>query len=1355
MKTKLLITVCLLFYVSIFSFSQRVININNTFTSDTVLPISDTIPDFYAFRIKCTSTLNTDTSLVRVVLKNNYTNEYLIYENIKIIDNEDFADVDHYGEETYYLPRTNGDSVIIQIINASISIDKFEYYTTPFNDYVNLSKLHLDSISSFKVSEIKNKIKDWQMLWFAGKTPYSYLTYEQKKILFGDKYNKEGFDFYSGGFYIQMSQINNANKSTSALVDEFDWRKKHNANQPSSSYYDGDPDASWCYDGFGQGSWVYEQGNGWLTGSKNHLLFGNCPSGCYAFATIATVEAVANLYYNQHLDYDLSEQEAISCGKELQNSGDCFGGGQPDRIAQYIVNFGISNESCFTWGDDTVACSEKCTIPDYTLRISDYESFSPFSITSNTDKLRLKEDLINFGPHELALSGHSMCLTGFGQIREGQIIHCKNGWDSTITVNSGNPLIGANYWIIKNSSGPAFGDGGYLYLVDNNATTNQTAIYWVFRITTPFIGISDTIRYVDLDGDGYYNWGISSTKPAGCTSCPDDPDCNDDDPFMGTMDSNYFCTCNCSLFTYSATPLQITQSEIWTDYKYINSNIVITSGDTLTIGARIGLHRNSQIIVQNGGVLILNDACVLYSPCDSTWSGIVVNGGGKIITNNGSEIILASNGKIFVDKDVNGNGIFYFNKGCSIELEHVLTCLEIKGNLVLGDSAIFTFTGSGYIKFSSTDATPANLTAGTNAKIELTGSGQSDIVLEIAQERLALPIELYHLKIENAQVKMTHSSTRIFQNFVSGQPAARCSLTNVTFTNNLTVRSSYCGLSLYDVSETHITGCTFEKGACGIFTNLLQSISTISISDCIFDNCYTGMQVYGFGFDITECTFQNCYNGFYGSATTAASSLTDCYFSGNTYKSIYYSGGSGADLTLEGCTVNNSREIYATGSFTTNVRCCSVYASSIIGLQIAYGNSLNMSETRPVSSGHNYLYNNKYPVNFLSAGVPHLYQGYNNLIKKNVSGAFDLYGNLNVLWQTYNASYNEWKTPNGAPVSGVDYSVTKTGSNPIQYFTFSDLYPSTYTSCGGQQSSMGGELLSQTSQTGVLDILGGSVSTSLSPSLTDAENDMKSGNPIQALNKLLDLMETKIKKPSVHDETVFDIAFSDLNTALYKVIENKQLSHVQGMGVLSRVLAINDNEIEKSSQNYHRLLHRTLDKAHTYRLFGRQDLALNIIENILTWINPEEFDYIKGWYCVNKAETDYKAGLITLEEVDSLAQNCPCTIGSNMRYINNSGNAENLENVEMNIVSHKESVIEIAPNPVTSTSIITTTVDEKAGKAELHILNAQGITVKTYNANAGVSKIEISNNDFSSGVYWLQLYVNGVPEKTKKIITIK
>ncbi len=802
-------------------------------------------------------------------------------------------------------------------------------------------------------------------------------------------------------------------------------------------------------------------------------------------------------------------------------------------------------------------------------------------------------------------------------------------------------------------------------------------------------------------------------------------------------------------------PIIVSSNETWDFNIRLYQDLKIQSNATCSLTCHLEMPYQAKIIVESGSTLVV-DGATICGVNNAMWTGTIeVKPGGNLIVNDGSQISMGGTGKILIDKDASGNGTLTYNQGALITLADAATCLEVKGNLALGANAIFSFTGSGYVKFSSTDATPANLTAGTNAKIELIGSDQSDIVLEIAQERLALPIELYHLKIENAQVKMTHSSTRIFQNFVSGQPAARCSLTNVKFTNNLTVRSSYCGLSLYEVTGTYITGCTFEKGACGIFTNLLQSISTISISDCIFDNCYTGMQVYGFGFDITECTFQNCYNGFYGSATTAASSLTDCYFSGNTYKSIYYSGGSGADLTLEGCTVNNSREIYATGSFTTNVRCCSVYASSIIGLQIAYGNSLNMSETRPVSSGHNYLYNNKYPVNFLSAGVPHLYQGYNNLIKKNVSGAFDLYGNLNVLWQTYNASYNEWKTPNGAPVSGVDYSVTKTGSNPIQYFTFSDLYPSTYTSCGGQQSSMGGELLSQTSQTGVLDILGGSVSTSLSPSLTDAENDMKSGNPIQALNKLLDLMETKIKKPSVHDETVFDIAFSDLNTALYKVIENKQLSHVQGMGVLSRVLAINDNEIEKSSQNYHRLLHRTLDKAHTYRLFGRQDLALNIIENILTWINPEEFDYIKGWYCVNKAETDYKAGLITLEEVDSLAQNCPCTIGSNMRYINNSGNAENLENVEMNIVSHKESVIEIAPNPVTSTSIITTTVDEKAGKAELHILNAQGITVKTYNANAGVSKIEISNNDFSSGVYWLQLYVNGVPEKTKKIITIK
>ena len=66
-------------------FSQRIININNSFSTDTVLNISDTVPSFYAFRVQCSSTLQTDSSIIRLILKDKYGDEFLIYENYNII----------------------------------------------------------------------------------------------------------------------------------------------------------------------------------------------------------------------------------------------------------------------------------------------------------------------------------------------------------------------------------------------------------------------------------------------------------------------------------------------------------------------------------------------------------------------------------------------------------------------------------------------------------------------------------------------------------------------------------------------------------------------------------------------------------------------------------------------------------------------------------------------------------------------------------------------------------------------------------------------------------------------------------------------------------------------------------------------------------------------------------------------------------------------------------------------------------------------------------------------------------------------------------------------------------------------
>jgi len=793
MKTKFL-SVCIGILCTINVFSQRFITINSTFSNDTTLNIFNGVPAFYAFRIQCSSTLPTDTSLVRIILKDTYNNEFIIYEDYALIHNTYFSSVNHFGEETFYLPATSGYRVIVQLNNASVYINQFEYYTTPFAGYVDLLRAHLYSLTQLKADEMNNKIKNRQMLWFAGLTPYTALSYELKKSLFGDKYNMEGWDFYLGGFYIQMSQINNVNKTTpnGTLVEEFDWRKKHNANSSTSPYFDGDPDYyyEWWGDSTGnhEGN-VHEYGNGWMTGIQNQTHFGRCPKGCYAFAPIAAVEAVTNLYFNKHLNYDLSEQEAVSCEHDYLSTNDnCYYGSISgcSLIFQYIKQYGISNEGCFQWKDSMDACASKCNNPLYTLKITNDTNI--VSYPYNYDKDVLKKDIINYGPHSIAMNGHAMCIVGFGKIKEGQVIHCGNGWSPTIIVGSGSPLIDATYWILKNSGGPKFGDGGYLYLVDNNINTHQNTFVEFYRIKTPITGTNDTVRCVDLDGDGYYNWGIGP-KPANC-NCPSQEDGNDADPLMGPYDANYYCTCNCFYPTPSPNPpIDITQNTTWNEYKYINKDVVVHSGDTLTISAKIGFRKNKGIEVQNGGTLILNDGSYLYSICDTTWGGITVDGGGTLITNNNSIIALYGNGKVFIDSSSNGVGRFYYNKGSYLSMANDSTYIDIKGNLYIGDSANFNFTGNGYVRFSSTLNPSKNIFYGSGSSITLTGSGQSDKIMEIAQETVYMP----NCTLSNGFVYMQNSVARM----QAATETTIMSLDKVKFSPLGTTRTNHRGLHVW------------------------------------------------------------------------------------------------------------------------------------------------------------------------------------------------------------------------------------------------------------------------------------------------------------------------------------------------------------------------------------------------------------------------------------------------------------------------------------------------------------------------------------------------------------------------------
>ncbi len=161
-----------------------------------------------------------------------------------------------------------------------------------------------------KIIKINKNLEERNIPWIAGETSISQLSYQEKKALFGGTLpNLYGFEYYTGGIFVMPgaledeSQIDynavTAGSGDSPYVKEFSWTDCH--------------------------------GRNWVTPVKNQ---GACGS-CWAFAAVGATELMVNLYYNQPLNLDLSEQQIVSCA----NAGSCSGGYVP-RVLRLYKNYG-------------------------------------------------------------------------------------------------------------------------------------------------------------------------------------------------------------------------------------------------------------------------------------------------------------------------------------------------------------------------------------------------------------------------------------------------------------------------------------------------------------------------------------------------------------------------------------------------------------------------------------------------------------------------------------------------------------------------------------------------------------------------------------------------------------------------------------------------------------------------------------------------------------------------------------------------------------------------------------------------------------------------------------------------------
>lgn len=507
-KKLLLIVLFLLFSASfnIIMSKNQVIHSDTWYRHNDIVELNSVQPLFsMSVNGKCVINRSNKNSLVRIILITSDGDEKLIAEYNYFNSKTDTIDIDNENLEAYFELPVNAAKLKIITIDASFFLESLN-----IDNQQALSKGDITKISKQKKTEkiknINNYLENNGMLWKAGETPFSDLTYSQlKQQLYGgnDSVFLHGYEYYKGGIFSSLNILTSTDsRSTSSSHPKtFTWTRRHgkNWNTPvKNQTYPAQPDSI---------------GNG----------------GCWAFASVALAESYANVYYNKPINLDLSEQDVVSCS----SGGSVSHGGFSFLATNYIVNEGIVSESCFPFTNTDAPCSEKC-------------SESPvFSGPNMEEIIRLTEDsikslLINKGPIVVTLNNHwySHCilLVGYGTVAAGDNLNYMIDNQSSILVSvpAGSPFIGKTYWIYKNSYGINHGESGYDCIILDTLHFMSTYIYLFDAPNVSGYSVND-VACEDLDNDGYYNWGIGP-KPSYCPSCPDLPDGNDYNPNIGGMD---------------------------------------------------------------------------------------------------------------------------------------------------------------------------------------------------------------------------------------------------------------------------------------------------------------------------------------------------------------------------------------------------------------------------------------------------------------------------------------------------------------------------------------------------------------------------------------------------------------------------------------------------------------------------------------------------------------------------------------------------------------------------------------------------------------------------------------------------